>query len=496
MMDKVEIQKKKGEGENCDWGKMPQSLLGWVLYHFSPKGRKRVVILITIVAVAVLILSYILLFFRENLEIRKLIKEEQLKYWKRSDDPAWKSALLNIWNKPGDVPQEIWEKASKEKDPQILIAVASHPWVLNDLKEKLITEGTDVRVRIAGILNRVKRDEAIAMLAGDEDYGVRFVVAKCPQTPRGILDELAKDAGNRIHRDAASKKSRELSNDEVLLSFVASNPNTPSGILRTISEDKTKHEILLSFVASNPRTPEDILIKLAGHPDGAIRLAVGENQSTPTETLGFLAGDDYYVVRRAVAANPNTPIGILQKWAKIDDPHIKRAVATNPNTPIDILQEWLKVGEPQLRSEVALNTNISPGMLAELAEESNTKILQAVALNPRTEPEVLRELSSMKTEMVQSAVSGNPNTPVDILKTLATDRDRYIRAKVAGNSSTPPDVLEALSKDSNVEVVEAVAGNPSTPFKILRRLAVDRNRKIRENALLTIISQPEDRWRP
>lgn len=478
MADKSKPPEENPEqrDENVDWGKMPQSLLGWVLYHFSPKGRKIIIGIAAVVIIAVLALSYFLLFFRENLAIRKMIKDEQLKYWMRSDDPAWKSALLNIWNKPGDVPQEIWDKASKEKDPQVLIAAAGHPWVLNDLKEKLTTEGTDVRVRIAGILNRGKKKEAIALLAKDEDEMVRFVVASSSETPPHILSELAKDSWR-------------------VCSAVASNPKTLKDTLRMISEKNAGDERILSCVASNPNTPIDILGGFASHKDGTIRSRVGANQSTPPEILKKLADDEYDEVRNAVASNPKTPPEILEKWIKTGNLTIKSRVASNPEIRPDILKKWMKAEDLNIKSGVASNRNISPDMLSELVKDPDPNVLYEVALNPKTEPKILKFLSKNENKEIQSAVASNPNTPQKILREFAKNEDINILAKVAANSSTPEEILEILARHSLPRVVQAVAVNSSTPAKILRRLAINSNDQVRIKALLTIISQSKDKWR-
>lgn len=56
--------------------------------------------------VAAVVATYQLYHMR-NLNIKKEIIEDKIKTWKRSENMEWKSTLLKIWNKPGDVPDLI-----------------------------------------------------------------------------------------------------------------------------------------------------------------------------------------------------------------------------------------------------------------------------------------------------------------------------------------------------------------------------------------------------
>lgn len=467
---------------NNDWLKKPQSLLGWVLYYLTEGWRKFIIVSVTIVFLGVLGTSYYFLFIRENLEIRKMIqdelKDEQLKYWKRSDDPAWKSALLNIWIMPGDVPQDIWNQISKENDLQVLIAAAGHPWVLSNLKERLITEASDVRVRIAGILNRSKKKEVIELLANDENETLRSVVAAYPETPPEILNELVKEDSLEIHR------------------AIAMNVKAQPELLRVVKEKNEDNVFILRFIAAHPNTSVDILKELAIHEDGSTREQIAANRSTPPETLRNLAGDGYYKIRMAVGSNPMTPKDILEEWMKEGNPSIKGSLASNPSIPLDTLLEWIKSGSSGIKIAIASNAAASPDMLTKLSKDKDSGVLYAVALNSKTESKVLEEFfSKMKSKKIFSAVAANPGTPQSILTRLAEDGDDTVRAKVAGNRRTPGEKLKMLSRDSKVNVVIAVAGNLSTPSKILSRLAVNDNGLVRKRALSTILLQPKDKWR-
>ena len=70
----------------------------------------------------------------------------------------------------------------------------------------------------------------------NSDYDVRISVAENPNTPTGVLTELAKDSDYIVRRNAAR------------------NPNTPADVLTELAKDSDY--IVRCFAARNPKLKE------------------------------------------------------------------------------------------------------------------------------------------------------------------------------------------------------------------------------------------------
>jgi len=120
--------------------------------------------------------------------------------------------------------------------------------------------------------------ELLERLAGAEDMGARWAVAKNPHTPPHILQKLASDEINLVR------------------ALAATNPNTPIECLERLYEDE---KIVRDGLSGNPNTPPHILEKLAQDSDKLVRLRVAENPATPKEALMRLAQDSDKDVAKA-----------------------------------------------------------------------------------------------------------------------------------------------------------------------------------------------------
>lgn len=192
-MQKEKRERHEKKHDDIQWDNKPNSIFGWVLYMFPEKYWKTIIGVVTLFIAIVAVWGTILLFTQRQLDIndktKNRILKEKLKYWHGSDDPALKSGLLKLWNKRGDVPEEIWNNFNPNEDTEILIAMASNPWVPEDIKKKLL-ENEDERVRVASVLNGRNRYETIQLLSKDKEYAIRNLVANNINTPAVILKQL------------------------------------------------------------------------------------------------------------------------------------------------------------------------------------------------------------------------------------------------------------------------------------------------------------------
>jgi hypothetical protein len=284
---------------------------------------------------------------------RSRILEEKLKYWNGSDDPALKSGLLKLWNKRGDVPEEIWNSFNPNEDTEVLIAMASHPWVPYDIEIRLL-KSENVRIRISAILNNKRnRKEVFQLLATDSIF--RRLVAKNSNTPVELLKKLATDEDSVVRRD------------------VAGNSNTPGELLKKLATDKDLGVSIEVALSSN--TSVELLKKLATDKESYVRLAVAKNSNTPTELLKKLEADKDSDVHRAVAGNSNTPLELMKKLVTDKDSDVRREVAKNSNTPVELLKKLATDKDSDVRKAVARNPSTPLKILKRLAVDKIDEVM-------------------------------------------------------------------------------------------------------------------------
>jgi hypothetical protein len=144
-----------------------------------------------------------------------------------------------------------------------------------------------------------------------------------PNTPPEILTLLARDENYYVR------------------CVVAQNPNTPPEILTILARDEVWS--VRWRVALNPNTPPESLTILARDEDYDVRWGVADNPNTPPEILTLLARDKNVSVRRCVAYNPNTPPEILTILAQDGDSYVRADAQQNPNyTPVKELKVTAK----------------------------------------------------------------------------------------------------------------------------------------------------------
>jgi hypothetical protein len=99
--------------------------------------------------------------------------------------------------------------------------------------------------------------------------------------------------------------------------IIAKDPITPPGILKELALDKD--DGVKANVAANENAPKDALEQLAKSEEWVTRSNVAANPSAPPEALKRLATDPIWPVRRNVAANPKVEVSILHLLAEDAD---------------------------------------------------------------------------------------------------------------------------------------------------------------------------------
>jgi hypothetical protein len=220
--------------EKSTWDNYPKGIIGWILWSIPPKMWKFTIWVIgAFIALTAIVAFYQLSNLRTSQlgNLRTKIFEEQ---WNLSESSVWKSAIIQNWSKPEEIPDKIWRGASEHPDPRIRISVASHSWVPSPIKKDLLDD-KDLRVRLLAILNRKNNRNILKLLSRDSSKKVRSILASNLSTPRNLLVVLA--------------------NDKDVWNKVAGNEAVPSDTLRALS--KMEDTAVLRAVAMNKNTPPD-----------------------------------------------------------------------------------------------------------------------------------------------------------------------------------------------------------------------------------------------
>lgn len=119
----------------------------------------------------------------------------------------------------------------------------------------------------------------------------------------------------------------DLSHDYAM-NFIASDPATPSMVLRCMANEINNPEVL-EHIAGNQSTPEEVLCQLALHENKDVRLAVAGNHNASHLAVRPLTMDNSPTVRFTLAENPYTEGFVLEKLAEDDNPFVAhRAMET------------------------------------------------------------------------------------------------------------------------------------------------------------------------
>lgn len=456
--------------------------MGWIVWVF-PKQWQRSVAFMTMIIVSIFIVySSCQLINKDKLELNRMRTEDKLKLWNRSARPEWKVELLKIWGQGKDVPLEIWNKAIETDDTKVLITVAGHPWVPENIKEKLIATDNDVRIRISGILNTGDRELAIRLLAEERDQKIREQVASNPNTPPSILSDMADDPNVKIRIR------------------VAMNQSTPQDKLEQFVHAKSV--ATRRAVAKNPRIPSNkkALAILKNDKDEKVRWAIAANHQTPSNVLrdmGKIKKVNNFGILGAVASNPNTPENILRDLNKLGHAYVDQKLASNKKIPVDLLKVLLTSKLRETRMIAGRNPKAPVAGIKVFAQnQSDVGMREAAASNPITSKGILEGTLLKDPDVsVRMAVAGNINTTQKTLIFLAKDQNPQVRAQVARNKNTPVEYLHLLVKDNNLEVIRSLAKNSSTPDLFFFRFSVGFDEQTRLNAISSIISLPSYKWR-
>ena len=339
-------------------------------------------------------------------------------------------------------------------------------------------------------------------LAAHKDARLRAAAAASDPAARpGVLERLADE-----HREVPE-----------VLDLVASNPKTPTRVLRRcgqaswgwprtdlrvaqnrsataglLGELAKSHDWEMRYVAAwHPKAPVSALRRLARDESRHVRSAVACAASAPTEVLEYLAPDRDVWVRRNVASNHSTPKAVLEALLGDRLADVRAAAVANENTPVGLAAGRARDRALRVRQQVVWRRGIGAEALTALAEDPKEAARRDVALNVQTPPEVLDLLAGDSCLSVRAGVAYNCSASPATLEVLAEDEDRWQRACVANNSATPAELLAVLAADPNLSVRHGVAGNAAAPAELLAVLAADDDWYVRSGVAENVAAPTE-----
>lgn len=236
------------------------------------------------------------------------------------DHPNW-PRLMQAARRP-DCPPELLDICSRSPFSEIQRAVLRRPDCPPQTVARLALKERNWQVRSLAIQHPNLPAEVLELLSHAQDNC--DAVTANPKCPSEILVRTAQRWGG----------------DTRVAHNVATHPNTPPELLRTIADKVIiDPDLVRAQVAANPAVPTDYLLQLYGSPDGRIRAGAARNPKLPPE-LVELAHDRDRQVREGAAYNPNCSTALLLELIQDRSVPVRAAAAANPNLPPSILAMW------------------------------------------------------------------------------------------------------------------------------------------------------------
>lgn len=232
--------------------------------------------------------------------------------------------------------------------------------------------------------NTSSNPQELALLADDEDAGVRFFVAANRHTPLGIRLALASDVQATVRAGVAMSLVYDpLASNEV------------RGVTESLAQELAADpNVLVRLVLlENGRIPALVFDTLAADPDRIVRRKVAEGLYTPSHVLELLSADSVAAVQLAAVVHANLPVRRLAELSFSPDPTLRTAVCRNVNIPSTVLDSLATDPNAAVRRLAAAHDNTSLATLRRLASDSDIGVMMAVARHPRADRALLTMLA-------------------------------------------------------------------------------------------------------
>ncbi len=166
------------------------------------------------------------------------------------------------------------------------------------------------------------------------------------------------------------------------------------------------------------------------------RASLAENPNTPSHIIKMLSQDKNIFVKKAVACRSDLSREVFDCLYLDKAYEIQVELARNPTTPSDILEEIYRNKEAWYAHKyVMCNPNVSTEILKEVFEKRKISKNLDIASNPNTPVNILVAISQSESNEAKAAVAKNPNLPRKELEKLAKHSCFSVRMSAASNPS-------------------------------------------------------------
>lgn len=296
----------------------------------------------------------------------------------------------------------------------------------------------------------------------------RTTLAGAPETQPVTLARLARNSAN------VSARKR-----------VASNPNTPVGLLASLARDSAPQ--VREVVANNARTPAWAVRLLEDDPVTAVRFAACSNPRAD-EARRQLAASGPVKPAAIPKSVPQTYEALRrgQIDALVGDHGWFASSGRSIEFSADILQLLVHASRPEVRKAVACARQVDHDTLQLLAYDEDEAVRAAVAETSRESTVLWQLLDQVRgltrdgvityhrgqwwPKDIAASLAKNRNSPADLLDALSSHHGAHVRGAVASHKNTSVRNLEALSEDRFLYVLWHLATNANASASALSKV--------------------------
>ncbi len=253
--------------------------------------------------------------------------------------------------------------------------------------------------------------EELALLAEDEDDGVRFYVASNRNIPLDVQLHLADDSEAFVRGGIALSLNYTPLDSKLKKQLI-------TRLALKLTQDDTP--IVRLGLAGNKRLPDEAYETLARDIDPIIRQKLGENINLPRSALAILAQDSLVSIRATALRHANIDPVLLKEMSADVDASVRKAIANN--------------------------TNVSTAILDQLSTDTDIGVRLAVAQHPNTRTDALVLLAADADLAIQLSVAQHPHAGRDLLLSLV-DFDRDISVRQVARERLKPILRGEIRED-------------------------------------------------
>lgn len=173
-------------------------------------------------------------------------------------------------------------------------------------------------------------------LVDENQYAVKYDIAKNPVTPKSILQKLA----DKNYDSATTYYDETL--EELLLFHPTTTENDVTETYRKKEQDQNKKKYWRKLISTHPHVSTEILRELSNDEDIAVRGAVALHEKTDTATLLRLSYDAQPHVIGSAARHPTLPIERVYALLQHQYAYIRAASFSQRRIPSNILENALE----------------------------------------------------------------------------------------------------------------------------------------------------------